>query len=297
MVVRALDASAYTGQISPSVWPQLKAAGIEVFIPQIYGGGPGGTGPNPQLTNHVRGAIAGGLKVFSGYTWPPYKWEDAAVYWRSHLPDVPLGVMWLDVEAGAGVQHAHERGLASVGIPAGVYASRHTWQVEMDNDLTFGHLPLWVAYYAPGPWPTVLPKSPSILPVGWNPEQVKAWQWLGTTTLRDEQFDLNVVSESLIPQEEDMDATQDQRLKNVEQGIKSISAMMQGGNLSISLIKTADKPEWYALYLTEASVWVRRHVPDPRTAILMGLDGPPRIVTIAEMASIKEGPKIPSLKV
>lgn len=102
-------------------------------------------------------------------------------------------------------------------------------------------------------------------------------------------------------EEDDMTPEQDKRLidtvnalTRIQGEVAAIKAMVTGGNLSLSLIKLPANPAWYALFLTDAG-WVRRHVPDSRTAVLMGLDGPPREVTPAEMAAIPEKSPLPSL--
>lgn len=181
-LVRALDASAYTGEIASSIWPALRSSGISVFVPQIWGGP---SGPNPYLAQHVQGARAAGLAIAGGYCWPPSRWADALDHWRAQLGDLPR-VMWLDVEAGTGFDKGMVSGLAHAGVQAGIYCSPWTWQSIMGNTTAFLNLPTWLATYVPGDWPTSLPAL--AFPYG----RVVGWQWQGTTTLLDEQYDLNV---------------------------------------------------------------------------------------------------------
>ena len=197
-LMRVLDGSAWTKKIAPSVWPALRSAGIRMYIPQIHGSGPGGGGLNPYLKQHVEGALAADIIVPTGYTWPSWKWPESVAYWKQEL-DVPLLGIWLDVEAGAGVHPDQIDDLRNRDIVPGVYASRHSWSSIMGSDNQFADVPLWVAHYRPGPWPEALQEGDlPYVPNSWPREMVVGWQWLGTTTLHDEQFDLNVFSESFV---------------------------------------------------------------------------------------------------
>jgi LysM repeat protein len=195
-VLRGLDASAWTNEIAPSVWEALISSGIKVFTPQIWGGGPGGTGPNPYLKQQVEGALAAGLKVFSGYVWPSWHWPDAVGYWEEEL-SIPLKVIWLDVEAGAGVHPDQVEDIIGRGFIPGIYASRTSWGSIQGTDSRFSAQPLWVAHYRSGDWPTDVQEGE----VPWMPdswERPVGWQWMGTTTLHDEQFDLIVWDEEWV---------------------------------------------------------------------------------------------------
>ena len=197
-LMRVLDGSAWTREIAPSVWSALRSAGIRMYIPQIHGSGPGGGGLNPYLKQHVEGALAADIIVPTGYTWPSWKWPESLAYWKQEL-SVPLLGMWLDVEAGAGVHPDQIEDLRNRDIVPGVYASRHSWSSIMGSDNQFNDVPLWVAHYRRGPWPTELQEDDlPYLPNSWPRELVAGWQWLGTTTLQDEQFDLNVFSEAFV---------------------------------------------------------------------------------------------------
>ncbi len=197
-LMRVLDGSAWTKEIAPSVWPALRSSGIRMYIPQIYGSGPGGTGLNPYLKQHVEGALAAGIVVPTGYTWPSWRWPESVAYWQKEL-STPLLCIWLDVEATAGVHPDQIEDLRGAGIIPGIYASRNSWSNIMGADTRFRDVPLWVAHYRRGPWPEALQEGTlPYVPNGWPRELVVGWQWLGTTTLKDEQFDLNVFDEAFI---------------------------------------------------------------------------------------------------
>jgi len=197
-LIRTLDGSAWTEEIAPSVWPALRSAGIRMYIPQIHGSGPGGTGLNPYLKQHVEGALEAGIIVPTGYTWPSWKWPESVAYWEREL-SIPLLGIWLDVEATAGVHPDQIDDLRDRDIVPGIYASRHSWSSIMGADTRFTDVPLWAAHYRAGPWPATLREGNlPYVPNSWHPDLVVGWQWMGTTTLQDEQFDLNVFSEEFI---------------------------------------------------------------------------------------------------
>ncbi|KKL67018.1 hypothetical protein LCGC14_2139170, partial [marine sediment metagenome] len=119
-------------------------------------------------------------------------------YWQKEL-SAPLRGIWLDVEATAGVHPDQIEDLRGAGIVPGIYASRNSWSNIMGADTRFTDVPLWVAHYRQGPWPTALREGDlPYVPNSWHPDLVVGWQWMGTTTLLDEQFDLNVFSEAFI---------------------------------------------------------------------------------------------------
>ena len=197
-LMRTLDGSAWTKEIAPSVWPALRSSGIRMYIPQIHGSGPDGTGLNPYLKQHVEGALAADILVLTGYTWPSWKWPESVAYWKKELATPLLGI-WLDVEAAAGVHPDQIEDLRDKGIVPGIYASRHSWSSIMGADTQFQDVPLWVAHYRAGPWPEAMQEGDlPYVPNSWSRELVVGWQWMGTTTLLDEQFDLCVFDEAFI---------------------------------------------------------------------------------------------------
>ena len=250
-IIRALDASAWTGEIADSVWLALYSAGIRMFIPQIHGSGPGGAARlNPMLKQHVEGALAAGIIAPMGYTWPSWKWPESVAYWKKEL-SIPLLGIWLDVEANAGVHPDQIDDLRARGIVPGIYASRHSWSSIMGADTQFRDVPLWVAHYRGGPWPEALQEGDlPYVPNSWPRELVAGWQWLGTTTLQDEQFDLNVFSDEFIqglrkdppapPVEEGLTVEQYEELIGLVRGLDS---RVGGLERDVVALQAAPKPK------------------------------------------------------
>lgn len=194
-MIRAVDCSAWTGPIPWQTWLELKVThGVRLAIVQLYGGGPGGTGPNPSARQQLQGALAMGVAT-AGYCWPPSAYFAALEQAAYHS----LAFLALDVEAGARVERAHADGVAGLGRDAWIYTSRSQWKHVMGDSLDFADLPLWDALYpsslGPGDWPQDLHDI-------WTPyggwSRRAAWQWHDTITINGESFDLNVVDSALI---------------------------------------------------------------------------------------------------
>lgn len=204
-VIRALDASAYTGEIPPSVWPILKGQnGVTHHIPQLHGGGPSGTGPNLHLRQHVEGARAAGIVVEMGYVWPCTQWHLALTHWRDQVGGQPK-VLWLDVESGSLPSISEVAAIRGMGIIPGIYTSQYFWQRDMIARPDYwwyaqNKVPLWAAYYPNDgrPWPEQV--NPAYLPIPWRqyPQDVVGWQWAGTTYLQSEGFDMSVFKQEWV---------------------------------------------------------------------------------------------------
>lgn len=193
--MRWLDCSAYTEELSPSFIDAAKANGIEGLAVQLYGGTPSGTGLNPSRHQQLDIALNAGLDV-AGYSWPSV-WASYAVHQTLGYPYRFIG---LDVEAGAGVARSHVDAIRNVGLDPWVYASSSTWAEIMGFSTAFTDCKLWDARYPlrdwSGHWYTPAESAALFVPYGgWSSRAI--WQFAGTTTLRDDQFDLNVAD--LVP--------------------------------------------------------------------------------------------------
>ena len=245
-VIRVLDASAWTKDIAESAWSGIRSSGIEQFIPQIHGSGPSGTGLNPHLKQQVEGALAAGITVHSGYTWPSWRWPECLDYRQREL-SVPLLGIWLDVEATAGVHPDQIEDLRAIGVQPGIYASRNSWSRIMGSDARFQDVPLWVAHYRAGPWPTTLREGDlPYLPNSWPAELVVGWQWMGTTTLRDDQFDLNVFNGAwpsvTTPPVDEEELTVEQ-YEELSGQIKVLTGRVSGLEADVAGLQAAPKPK------------------------------------------------------
>jgi len=188
-VVRAVDVSAWTGDISDAAWQSMKSSGIELAIIQGYGGGPDGLGRNHSAPQQARGAVAAGL-LLAGYSWPPSAFMQALDNLRGAGP---LLFMALDVEAGARVGRGHVDVVAAAGVHPVIYTSRSQWFAIMSNSDAYSDVDLWEAIYPTGrnaaDWPTTI--NTGLAPPPGLPRRV-GWQWRGTTPLFGESVDLSV---------------------------------------------------------------------------------------------------------
>lgn len=188
-LVRAVDVSAWTGEIADSAWASMHSSGIRLAIIQGYGGGPYGTGPNPYARQQLAGARRAGLTV-AGYTWPPGQWPYA---WDILDDHGPFAFIALDVEAGASVSPADMYGVARLDVEPVIYASRSSWTEIMGADTRFAPLGLWDAggrrYHGDLTWPDSLDEE--WVPYGGWTHRV-GWQWHGSTPLFGETVDLSV---------------------------------------------------------------------------------------------------------
>ncbi len=198
-LVRAVDCSAYTGEVPGDAWDYLGSQGVGLVIVQLYGGGPAGVGPNPYARQQLETALASGKRV-AGYAWPPAAWAEG---WDQVPSRMPLEFLSLDVEEGQPVGLEHELGVRAAGLEPWIYTSRSQWLAVMGDSDLFSHLPLWDAVYPPGlrnnGWPYEL--HTSFRPYGgWTSRA--GWQFRGTTDLGGKSFDLNVFDPSYLEKED-----------------------------------------------------------------------------------------------
>lgn len=201
--VRAVDCSAYQGPVGQDVFRRLRGEhGVRLFVPQLHGGTPDGTGPNPYLGVQVRNALAAGLAVVGGYVWPSWAWPDALAHWQRTLPDVPLRFLALDVEAEAPVHPDQILDIRARGIEPTIYTSWSQWERIMRQSPHYSwfadnNVPIWAAYYPSREWAGDWPEThmpPAYIPRPWEtrPALVVGWQFRGTVSLAGSSFDLNV---------------------------------------------------------------------------------------------------------
>jgi hypothetical protein len=201
-VVRAVDVSGWTGEISPAAWQSMRSSGIELAIIQGYGGTPGGLGPNPHAKQQSAGASDAGIQV-AAYSWPPAEWRTAflAVVVRA-----PVSFVALDVEAGVGVTRLIVAQVKAAGLRPVIYASVSTWSEIMNDVTAYADVPLWDAggrrYHGAIAWPATLEEER--VPYGGWDRRI-GWQWHGTTPLFGASVDLSIFDrEFVFGQEVDM---------------------------------------------------------------------------------------------
>lgn len=195
--MRWLDCSSFTGQLAPSFVDAVVANGVEGLAVQLFGGTPGGTGLNPYRFQQLDLARSRGLRL-AGYSWPPSTVPFAIV----ETPGYEFDFVALDVEAGAGMTRLDVDAVRALGGRPVKYASPHTWSTIMGNTSAFADVDTWLAtYFQQGwkPWEQV-----SGLGLG-DGARTMMVQIQGTTTLLDDQFDLNVADRAWftsIPEED-----------------------------------------------------------------------------------------------
>lgn len=225
--VRAVDCSAYQGPVGQDVFRRLRGEhGVRLFVPQLHGGTPDGTGPNPYLGVQVRNALAAGLAVVGGYVWPSWAWPDALAHWQRTLPDVPLRFLALDVEAEAPVHPDQILDIRARGIEPTIYTSWSQWERIMRQSPHYSwfadnNVPIWAAYYPSREWAGDWPEThmpPAYIPRPWEtrPALVVGWQFRGTVSLAGSSFDLNVFDPAWRPLWELLSAVSDQSKPNGE---------------------------------------------------------------------------------
>lgn len=207
-VVRAVDLSAWQGELAPAAIDGLKSDNVELVIIQAWGGGPAGLGPNPGFRVSADRCLAAGLAI-AAYSWPPNYWLPAL----GIVAGRPINFLALDVEARAEVFHDQIKGVRAAGVRPNIYTSPSQWWEIMRNSSNFASEDFWLATYPNDgrPWPT----SIDIIP--WPLGRVIGWQWAGTTTLHDEQFDLNVFDRDYVfpPKEDKMEQADFDKIRDI----------------------------------------------------------------------------------
>lgn len=212
MTVRAIDWSEWTGPIDTSFFERIQVEhNIKGIIPQLWGGGMNAGRKNDYFHSALDLALKAGLKCYGAYVWPPSDWARAVYFAGSAMADIPI--LWLDVEAGAGVSQGMFDGLDAAGIKSGIYASPGSWSAIMNNTLRFADRPLWVARYPrdlhPADiivWESDLARALAGYRMGGWVEPV-AWQFRGTTYLGPESADLMILDETYFGKERKKDMT------------------------------------------------------------------------------------------
>ncbi|KKL23136.1 hypothetical protein LCGC14_2428430, partial [marine sediment metagenome] len=101
-----------------------------------------------------------------------------------------------------------------------------------------------------GPWPAALQEGDlPYVPNSWPRDLVVGWQWMGTTTLQDEQFDLNVFDEAFIkglyegvptlPEEEELTVEQYEELSG---HVRSLYARVTENEKDIAALQKRPAP-------------------------------------------------------
>lgn len=146
-IIRVIDLSEFTGPIAPAnARCMVEDWNIQGVILQAWGAGniPG------RRNEHFHQAVdvfrKAGITRIDPYVWPPRQWREA-IDWIGDYKRFMSGSLYLDVEAGAGVDDAMVNGVREAGWEPRIYASPASWRTIMGNTDKYSDLKLWLARY------------------------------------------------------------------------------------------------------------------------------------------------------
>lgn len=210
--ILGIDISAWQGRPPPDWFREIRAAGYEAFIAQLWGGTPDGLGPSPHAAYQLQQATEAGFPVLGGYIYLP---PDTTTYTTELVSlaqeaagGARLHLVAIDIEADRLLHPTHPYArlvdclsrvqAAWPDAQAVIYTRRNIWAVNLgvENPWPGGKppVPLWEARY-------VLPsgQAPDAPPdLGWQWQPFGGWaeraglQYAGTAPLYGVGADLNV---------------------------------------------------------------------------------------------------------
>lgn len=219
--IRVVDLSEWTGPVPVENARRMREEwNVEGVILQAWGSGHIPGRRNEYFHQTVDAFRKAGITNIDPYVWPPYDWP-LALDWIGRYKQYMAGALYLDVEAGAGVDESITAGVEAAGWEPRIYASPSSWAEIMHNTRQFSARKLWLAryllrfrrldgYYRPG-FDVVFPGGafgaafPS--PVGgWRIEDLVGWQTTGTVPdFCGESVDCSIFHRSAFQQEEEDD--------------------------------------------------------------------------------------------
>lgn len=212
-----LDASRYTGEISPDTIRRLHQRGYRGLISQVFAGR-----PNRYFHQHMDAAATMGWGQ-AGYYWPASSWRSATDF----LDGRKLAFLAPDVERGIGsnadptLHRRHLDGIWSRGYWPIIYTGVSAWRTIMGNTLEFKDDLVWLARY---PYRRLNASDPTRIQTnielalggyrlgGWSASNILVWQFQNTTNLEGEQFDLNLVRKEAFTMASTLDTVKDKQL-------------------------------------------------------------------------------------
>lgn len=218
-VIRVVDLSEWTGDVPlEAVRCMVRDQNIEGVILQAWGGGNIPGRRNEFFHEAARAFRDAGVTRIDPYIWPPSDWR-AAIEWISASRELMSGALYLDVEAGAGVNDEIVNGVRAAGWEPRIYASPNSWRTIMGNTARYAWLKLWIAryllrfqrpdgFYRPGfdvDFPDHAFGVTGTLPIGgWTTDDLVGWQTTGTVpNFCNESIDSNVFFEDAFSREEE----------------------------------------------------------------------------------------------
>ena len=221
--IRVVDLSEWTGPVSVNnARRMVNEYNIEGAILQAWGGGGVPGRRNEYFHQAVESFREVGITNLDPYVWPPRDWR-AALDWIGESQRYMSGAVYLDVEAGAGVDDDIIRGVSRAGWEARIYASPSSWSQIMGNTTRYNHLKLWLAryllrfqrrdgYYTPG-FDVRFPEDAlgGFVMGGWGVQDLVGWQTTGTVpNFAGESVDSNIFYRSAFrPEPEPIEEEED----------------------------------------------------------------------------------------
>ena len=190
--IRVIDLSEWTGPVLlANARCMAESWGVRGVILQAWGGGNVPGRRNEYFHQTVDTFRAVGITRIDPYIWPPSDWV-AALSWIGDYKRFMSGAMYLDVEAGAGVDDSIVDGVRQAGWEPRIYASPASWAVIMRRTTRYADLKLWVAryllrfqrtdgFYRPG-FDVNFPEDAlgGFIMGGWRTSDLVGWQTTGT---------------------------------------------------------------------------------------------------------------------
>ena len=211
MTILALDASEWQGRLGQAQFDYAYAVGVRLYIAQLWGSGPTGTGMNDYAEAQLGFAKAAGMRL-AGYIWVPpdnttytkslvQAGFDAAGKYADELafvaPDLE-GAKLHPTNPSARLRDVCKH-ITAHGKKIIIYCRKGGWPTVMGTGITeFSKYPLWEAryYFSSGFKPATAPS----LDWKWAPfggwKQRAILQYAGTAPVNGWSADWNVLDES-----------------------------------------------------------------------------------------------------
>jgi hypothetical protein len=214
--IRVVDLSEWTGPVPvENARRMAQEYDVQGAILQAWGSGHIPVRRNEYFHQAVDAFRAAGIRNIDPYIWPPSEWRQA-LDWIGDYKRFMSGAVYLDVEAGAGVNDEIVNGVEQAGWEPRIYASSGSWAAIMGNTTRYSGRKLWLAryllrfqrpdgYYVPGfnvTFPETAIGAAGI--GGWRTEDLVGWQTTGTVPdFCGESIDSNVFHLSAFQSEEE----------------------------------------------------------------------------------------------
>ncbi len=213
--IRVVDLSEWTGPVPvENARCMAERHNVQGVILQAWGSGHVLGRRNEYFHQAVHAFRQAGIFNIDPYIWPPSDWREA-LDWIEPSKQHMSGAVYLDVEAGAGVNDDIVNGVEQAGREPRIYASPSSWATIMGDTARYSDRKLWLAryllryqrpdgFYYPG-FDAAFPKYAlgNSRIGGWDIDDLVGWQTTGTVPdFCGESVDSNVFHRNAFKQEE-----------------------------------------------------------------------------------------------